>query len=453
MRICVAGTGYVGLVTGACLAEIGHQVTCVDQDLAKIARLQQGQIPIYEPGLEELVVVNHMTEQLGFTSDLERAVAGSEVVFITVGTPPTPTGEPDLAALESVARSIGRSLNGYKIIVNKSTVPVGSGDWVTMLLREGRAALAFAGMPLEEGPLFDVVSNPEFLREGSAVHDTFFPDRIVVGSQSPRAIALMRELYAPILVRQIPGRVPPDSPEVPFVVTDLASAELIKYAANAFLATKISFANEIANLCELFGGDVRQVVLGMGLDHRIGSSFLQAGLGWGGSCFPKDVAALVSMAREYGYEAPLLRAVQEVNARQRIRALAKLQQHLKVLKGKTICLLGLTFKPETDDLRDAPAMTLAQHLFRMGARVQVYDPVGAALAVQQLPWLVSAADAYEAADGADAVVLATEWAEFRTLDLARLRLKMRTPFLLDARNALEREAAEAAGFVYAGIGR
>lgn len=456
MRVCVIGTGYVGLVTGACLAEIGHDVTCVDNDSTKIARLQSGEIPIYEPGLEELVAINSLAGHLGFTTDLAHAVHHAEILFITVGTPAMASGEPDLGAVESVAREIGRSINGYKIIVNKSTVPVGSGDWVTMLVSEGLEASAYAlvGARSNDQKLpFDVVSNPEFLREGSAIQDTFFPDRIVVGSQSEHAVERMRELYEPIIARHIPGRVPMGSAEIPFIVTDLTSAEMIKYAANAFLATKISFANEIANVCERVGADMTQVALGMGLDRRIGAQFLNAGLGWGGSCFPKDVSALVHIAKEYGYDASLLRTVQDINARQRMLALAKLQGHLKVLKGKTVTLLGLAFKPETDDLRDAPAMTLASQLIRLGAKVRAYDPVANHLAKSQLSSLQTFADPYEASLGADAVVVATEWPEFAGLDLVRLRTVVRTPFLLDGRNALNPGAARSAGFTYAGIGR
>ncbi|HEY9854949.1 MAG TPA: UDP-glucose/GDP-mannose dehydrogenase family protein [Stenomitos sp.] len=456
MRVCVIGTGYVGLVTGACLAEIGHDVIGVDKDPHKIALLQQGQIPIYEPGLEELVGLHGLTGHLQFTTDLPQAVRHSEIVFITVGTPALPSGEPDLSAVEAVARSIGQALNGYKVIVNKSTVPVGSGDWVAMLVRDGMGAVqlttAGGGLSAGEAP-FDVVSNPEFLREGSAIHDTFFPDRIVIGSQSPRAVELMLRLYEPIITRRIPGRVPADGRQIPFVVTDLTSAELIKYAANAFLAAKISFANEIANLCERVGADMTRVALGMGLDARIGTQFLNAGLGWGGSCFPKDVSALVHIAKEYGYDAQLLRAVQETNVRQRHFALAKLQRQLKVLKGKTVTLLGLAFKPHTDDLRDAPAMTLAMQLLRLGCKVRAYDPVAADAAKAQLPALLTFPCPYQAATGADAVVLATEWPEFAALDLPRLRGLVRTPFLLDGRNALLPEAAVAAGFTYSGIGR
>ncbi len=456
MHVCVIGTGYVGLVTGACLAEIGHDVVCVDNDQTKIARLEQGQIPIYEPGLEELVGIHSLTGHLAFTTDLHQAVQRSEIVFITVGTPAMPSGEPDLSAVEAVARAIGGALNGYKVIVNKSTVPVGSGDWVAMLVQDGMGAMQLAtaggGLALQDAP-FDVVSNPEFLREGSAIHDTFFPDRIVVGSQSSRAVALMRELYEPIIRRHLPGQLPEGGPEIPFVVTDLTSAEMIKYAANAFLAAKISFANEIANLCERVGADMTRVALGMGLDARIGTQFLNAGLGWGGSCFPKDVSALIHIAKEYGYDAQLLKSVQETNLRQRHFALAKLQHQLKVLKGKTITLLGLSFKPHTDDLRDAPAMTLAMQLIRLGAKVRAYDPVAGEAAKAQLPALLTFPCPYQASTGADAVVIATEWPEFTTLDLARLRGVVRTPFLLDGRNALLPEAAQAAGFAYSGIGR
>lgn len=461
MKVCVIGTGYVGLVSGACLAEIGNDVVCVDADASKIARLERGEIPIYEPGLDELVNMNSLSGRLRFTTELAEGVQASEVVFITVGTPPLPTGEPDLSAVEAVARSIGRGLNGYKVIINKSTVPVGSGDWVAMLVSDGMLQMqrerVGAGPALEPAHAFDVVSNPEFLREGSAIHDTFFPDRIVIGSQSERAVRIMRELYAPLIERQVPGRVPADESEVPFIVTDLTSAEMIKYAANAFLATKISFVNEIANICERVGADVTQVAMGMGLDRRIGGLFLNAGLGWGGSCFPKDVSALAHIAKDYGYEAELLSTVQGVNRRQRRLGLQKLQAHLKVLKGKTIAVFGLAFKPNTDDLRDAPALSIASDLLKLGARVKAFDPIAGEGARRLLPALVVSEDPYEAAHGADALLIATEWDLFRSLDLPRLRSRMNPaqaqPLLLDGRNLLAPGEVRAAGFHYQGMGR
>ncbi len=361
MRVCVIGTGYVGLVTGACLAHIGHDVICVDNNEEKVKLMKSGQSPIFEPGLSEIMQSAIQAEKIHFTSDLAAGVAHGEILFIAVGTPPLPTGESDTRYVEAVARGIGENLNGgYKVIVNKSTVPIGSGDWVRMIVLDGIAeqqkTLVTAGGVSSDEKLsefvaeFDVVSNPEFLREGSAVHDTFNPDRIVLGGNSQRAIALMQQLYAPIVERKYADD--QSLPPVPILATDLSSAEMIKYAANAFLATKISFINEVANICDRVGADVTQVARGIGLDSRIGNKFLQAGIGWGGSCFPKDVSALIHTADDYGYEAQLMKAAVSVNERQRLIALEKLQQVLKILKGKTVGLLGLTFKPDTDDLRD-----------------------------------------------------------------------------------------------------
>ena len=470
MKVCVIGTGYVGLVTGACLAEIGHDVVCVDNNEAKIAGLKQGIIPIYEPGLAELVTKHGATDRLRFTTSLPDGVRTSEIVFITVGTPPLPNGEADLSYVETVARGIGASLDGYKVIVNKSTVPVGCGDWVAMLVREGIATRRAAESQTSAGkqagrgvstllraggdpyPEFDVVSCPEFLREGSAIQDTFHGDRIVVGSPSERAITLMRELYQPLITQAFEGGNP--ARPIPFIVTDLNSAEMIKYAANCFLATKISFINEIANICERVGADVERVAEGIGFDHRIGRHFLRAGIGWGGSCFPKDVSAMTHIARDYGYDAQLLKSVIEVNQTQRQVALLKLQQHLKSLKGKTIGILGLAFKPETDDLRDAPAMTLAHQLIKLGAAVRAFDPIAEAHAKQELPQLRTFDDPYAMAEACDAVVVATEWPQFKDLDMGRIRLGMRGTFLLvDGRNVFDPREMKELGFIYVGIGR
>lgn len=474
MKVCVIGTGYVGLVTGACLAELGHDVVCVDNNAQKVAGLEQGIIPIYEPGLAELVTRNAAAGRLGFTTSLPGGVGPAEVVFITVGTPPLPNGEADLSYVEAVARGVGAALDGYKVIVNKSTVPVGCGDWVAMLVREGiaarRAAEAQAPCrpPSEDGagggastavrvggepyPEFDVVSCPEFLREGSAIHDTFHGDRIVVGSPSERAIAVMRELYEPLVNQTFPGGNP--ARPIPFIVTDLNSAEMIKYAANCFLATKISFINEIANICERVGADVENVAEGIGFDHRIGRHFLRAGIGWGGSCFPKDVSAMTHIARDYGYDARLLKAVIEVNQAQRQVALLKLQQHLKSLKGKTIGILGLAFKPETDDLRDAPAMTLAHQLIKLGAAVRAFDPIAERHAQAELPQLRTFDDPYAMAEDCDAIVVATEWTQFQDLDMGRIRLGMRANYLLvDGRNVFDPREMKDLGFVYVGVGR
>ena len=455
MKVCVIGTGYVGLVTGVCLADLGNEVTCVDRDREKIEGLKMGKLPIYEPGLPGLLEKNR--DRLAFTTDLGESVKEAKVVFITVGTPPKASGEPDLSGVEAVARQIGQFLDGYKVIVNKSTVPIGSGDWVAMLIREGIATRTVSvhagGASLPESPKslsFDVVSNPEFLREGTAIMDTFFPDRIVVGSDSPEAIAVMRELYQPLIERTFLAE--PD-PNVPFLVTDLNSAEMIKYAANAFLATKISFINEIANICERIGADVSEVATGIGLDKRIGSCFLEAGLGWGGSCFPKDISAILSIAEDYGYQPLLLNCVRAVNLKQRQAILAKLMNHLKVLKGKTIGLLGLAFKPETDDIRDSPALYLAEQLLKLGAKVKGYDPVAMENAQKALPHLCCCPSAEEAVSGCDAVVLATEWEAFRFLDFAALREKVRNPLLIDGRNLYRSEDLAKAGWLHVGIGR
>ncbi len=462
MRVCVIGTGYVGLVTGACLAHIGHEVICVDNNAEKIKLLQAGKSPIFEPGLEDILQSAIEAGKIEFTCDLADGVKKGEILFIAVGTPPLPTGESDTRYVEAVARGIGMHLNGeYKVIVNKSTVPIGSGDWVRMLVFDGvmarQKSLVMAGggtssQTLEKMPVFDVVSNPEFLREGSAIYDTFNPDRIVLGSNSPEAIALMQKLYAPIIERQVAS----DSslPPVPVLVTDISSAETIKYAANAFLATKISFINEVANICDRVGADITQVAKGIGLDSRIGSKFLQAGIGWGGSCFPKDVLALVHTADDYGYEANLLKATVSVNQRQRLIALEKLQQILKILKGKTIGLLGLTFKPDTDDLRDAPALNLIEHLNRLGAKVKAYDPIVSHADISHTLLGVQVEDDPEQlAAGCDALILVTDWQQFQHLDYAKIAKSMQNPVMIDGRNFLDRQQLQRAGFFYVGIGR
>ncbi|HEY9749360.1 MAG TPA: UDP-glucose/GDP-mannose dehydrogenase family protein [Allocoleopsis sp.] len=460
MRVCVIGTGYVGLVTGVCLAHIGHDVICVDNNEEKVKLMQAGQSPIFEPGLSELMQSSIQSGKIQFTTDLGAGVNHGEILFIAVGTPPLPTGESDTRYVEAVARGIGSHLNGgYKVIVNKSTVPIGSGDWVRMIVLDGiaerqQALVGAGGVVTEEslGAQFDVVSNPEFLREGSAVYDTFNPDRIVLGSNSSKAIAMMQELYAPITERQFAED--KSLPAVPVVTTDISSAEMVKYASNAFLATKISFINEVANICDRVGADVVQVAKGIGLDSRIGSKFLQAGIGWGGSCFPKDVSALVHTADDYGYEAHLLKAAVSVNQRQRLIALEKLQQVLKILKGKTVGLLGLTFKPDTDDLRDAPALDLIEHLTRLGSKVKAYDPIVSQTGLRHgLSNVLVETDPERLADGCDALVLVTDWQQFRTLDYAKMAKLMNNPVMIDGRNFLEEEILERAGFRYLGIGR
>ena len=463
MRVCVIGTGYVGLVTGTCLAHIGHQVICVDNNEEKVKLMKAGCSPIFEPGLVEIMQSAIQSGNIEFTTDLGAGVAHGEILFIAVGTPPLPTGESDTRYVEAVARGIGTHLNGgYKVIVNKSTVPIGSGDWVRMIVLDGIAerqkVLVTAGSTssgsavLERLPAFDVVSNPEFLREGSAVYDTFNPDRIVLGSHSPKAIEMMQKLYASIVERKF--AVDPSLPPVPLLVTDLSSAEMIKYAANAFLATKISFINEIANICDRVGADVTQVAQGIGLDSRIGHKFLQAGIGWGGSCFPKDVSALIHTADDYGYEAHLLKTAVSINQRQRQVIIEKLQQVLKILKGKTVGLLGLTFKPDTDDMRDAPALNLIENLNRLGTKVKAYDPIVSQSGLRDsLLGVVVETDPERLADGCDALVLVTDWQQFWNLDYRKMAFLMNNPVMIDGRNFLNRQELQEAGFHYVGIGR
>ncbi len=460
MRVCVIGTGYVGLVTGACLSHVGHHVICVDNNEEKVKLMKSGQTPIYEPGLSDIMQSGIQSGLLEFTSDLKAGVEHGEILFIAVGTPALPNGESDTRYVEAVARGIGSHLSkDYKVIVNKSTVPIGSGDWVRMIALDGvmerqKAAVAVGGgsEPSPQEVEFEVVSNPEFLREGSAVHDSFNPDRIVLGSNSKRAVDLMQQLYKPIV-----ERVKADDktlPPVPVVVTDLSSAEMIKYAANAFLATKISFINEVANICDRVGADVTQVAKGIGLDSRIGNKFLQAGIGWGGSCFPKDVSALIHTADDYGYEAQLMKAAVSVNERQKLLTLEKLQHELKILKGKVVGLLGLTFKPDTDDLRDAPSLQLIEQLNRLGAKVKAYDPIVSQTGMRHgLSGVLVETDPERLADGCDALVLVTDWQQFRDLDYTNMAKLMNNPVIIDGRNCLDKTAVEAAGFRYVGIGR
>jgi UDPglucose 6-dehydrogenase len=458
MRVCVIGTGYVGLVTGVCLAHTGHHVICVDNNEEKVKMMKSGQSPIYEPGLSELMQSSTSAGRLQFTSDLAAGVNHGEILFIAVGTPPLPTGESDTRYVEAVARGIGSHLEkGYKVIVNKSTVPIGSGDWVRMIVLDGLAEREKSGAKGDEiaaklGIEFDVVSNPEFLREGSAIYDTFNPDRIVLGGNSQRALNLMEELYQPLIQREFGED--PSLPPVPVVKTDLSSAEMIKYAANSFLATKISFINEIANICDRVGADVVQVSKGIGLDSRIGPKFLQAGIGWGGSCFPKDVSAMIHTADDYGYDAKLLKSAVEVNKHQRVIAIEKLQHELKILKGKTVGLLGLTFKPDTDDMRDAPALNIIEQLNRLGAKVKAYDPIVSQSGIGQgLSGVLVETNAEQLAFGCDALVLITDWNQFHNLDYAKMAKSMNNPVMIDGRNFLDRKAIEAAGFRYVGIGR
>ncbi len=432
MKIAVVGTGYVGLVTGTCFAETGHTVVCLDVDERKIATLRAGGIPIYEPGLEELVRRNAKEGRLSFTTSYAEAIPGADLAFIAVGTPPGETGEADLSHVLSAAERIGRSLTGPCVVVNKSTVPVGSGEKVAEVLRKATSHP------------FDVVSNPEFLKEGAAIDDFMRPDRVVVGVSSERARAVMGELFAPFV-----------RAEQPILFMDLRSAELTKYASNAMLAARISFMNEMAVLCERLGADVDQVRRGIGSDRRIGHPFLFPGVGFGGSCFPKDVRAVMSMARQIGLDFDLLRAVERVNERQKRWLVEKAAKHFGSLAGKTFGVWGLAFKPKTDDMREAPAITVVEGLLAGGAKVKAHDPVAAEVAgklfegrgVEIVP------EPYAAAEGADALLLVTEWNEFRQPDLARLARTMRQKVLLDGRNVWDPAKARAAGFVYYGVGR
>jgi UDPglucose 6-dehydrogenase len=447
MNVAILGTGYVGLTTGACLAYLGHEVTCVDPDENKIGALQRGEVPFHEPHLEDLLVAAR--PNLKFTMDYSEAIPDAQVVFIAVGTPPGVGGAPDLRYLQAAAEGVGERLgHHFTVIVNKSTVPIGSGNWVGALVRDaaerrGRGKDCFA-----------VASNPEFLREGSALLDSLYPDRVVIGADDPRTAEVLYTLYRPILDQtfQPPSFLP--RPErvggVPLISTDLASAELIKYAANAFLALKISYINEIGQLSEKVGADISQVARGIGLDARIGTRFLQAGIGWGGSCFGKDTAALVSTASEYGLDMSIVKAARDVNRRQRERVVEKLLGELKILKGRTVGLLGLAFKPHTDDLREAPALDVARHLLERGARVKVHDPVAMNRFKKEYPTLdvVLASDAHEVARDTDAVVLITEWPQYLELDWESLASVMRTPILLDTRHALDRGRITRAGFRY-----
>ena len=458
MRVTVTGTGYVGTVTGACLAYLGHRVTCVDTDAHKIAVLQQGGMPFYEPYLQELVEIVSKNGALDFTTEIEAAVAQSEVIFIAVGTPPRPSGEANLTFLEAVARSIGAAMDSsrFRVVVNKSTVPVGSGNLVGTLVREG---ICESRPGQEKRIAFAVASNPEFLREGCALSDSLYPDRIVVGTEEEQSMKVLRELYGPLITQEFAAPEflprPEGMGQVPLVTTTLTSAEMIKYASNAFLATKIGFANEVANICERVGADAKEVMAGIGLDKRIGAGFLNAGIGWGGSCFGKDIQSLLHTARDYGYQARLLEASLEVNRAQRHVVIQKLLEKLYILKGRTIALLGLAFKPDTDDLRDAPSLQIAERLLQMGARIKVYDPVAMDACREQHPELKIqyCHSTLEAVTDADALVVVTEWDEFRTASLFEMGRRMARPVLVDGRNIYDPEAAREAGFDYTGIGR
>jgi len=429
MNVCVIGTGYVGLVTGAVFADLGNDVICVDKDQSKIEMLQRGEMPIYEPGLEEMVARNVADGRLSFTTSLGEGVSKSDVIFIAVGTPPKDDGHADLSAVEEAAKGIAMYMDRYKVIVNKSTVPIGTGDLVRDIIERNKVRDVH----------FDVVSNPEFLREGSAIADTLYPDRIVVGAPNQNVAMRLLELYAPL--------------ERPMIITDVHSAEMIKYASNAFLATKISFINAIANICEAAGADVVQVMKGMGMDQRIGPAFLNAGLGYGGSCFGKDVSSLVRTAESYGYDFKLLKAVCEINEEQPRLFLKRMEKTLKGFKGKTIGILGLAFKPNTDDLRDAKSLVIISELLAKDAKVKAYDPIAMENTKQVFPQIEYCKNAYEVAEGAHALAVVTEWNEFKLLNLERVKEAMETPIIFDGRNIYDPQRMRRLGFDYHCIGR
>jgi UDPglucose 6-dehydrogenase len=432
LRICVVGTGYVGLVTGTCFSEFGVDVICVDANEEKIRILNGGGVPIYEPGLDALISRNVKEGRLSFTTDLRSAVERSLVVFIAVGTPPKADGSADLQYIEQVSRGIAEWMNGYKVVVNKSTAPVGTGRWIKDVIVRNQ----------KEPHRFSVCSNPEFLREGSAIEDFMRPDRVVIGAEDAEAIAIMKDLYSPLYLI-----------ETPFVSTNLETAELVKYASNAFLAVKISFINEIAALCDRVGADVHHVAKGMGLDRRIGSKFLHPGPGYGGSCFPKDTLALVEVGKKAGLDLKIVQSAVDVNARQREIAFQKIREAAGDLKGKTVALLGLSFKPNTDDMRDAPSVEIIRKLQEAGASVRAFDPVAHAEAAKVLKGVTYCKDAYDAAAGADCLVFMTEWNQFRNLEIGKIREAMKTPAIADLRNIYEPKKMREAGFQYVAMGR
>jgi UDPglucose 6-dehydrogenase len=432
MNICVIGTGYVGLVTGTCLAEFGMNLICVDNDRQKIDLLQQGKVFIHEPGLDDLVIKNMKEGRLRFSPSVEEGVTSSLVIFIAVGTPSNDDGSADLRAVEEVAREIARYMEGYKVVVLKSTVPVGTCRRLKQLIQDHQ---------VRPSP-FDIVSNPEFQREGSAIEDFMRPDRVTIGAESEQAIAIMKDIYSALYLI-----------ETPFVITSLETAEMIKYAANAFLATKVTFINEIANLCERVGADVLHVARAMGLDGRIGKKFLHPGPGYGGSCFPKDTRALSRMAHERGYVFKILDSVIEVNEEQKDRMVNKIGEKVGDLPGKTIGVLGLSFKPNTDDIRESSSIVIIQRLLSIGAKVRAFDPAAMEEAKAVLPELECGEDAYDVARGADALVLATEWNQFRRLDLPRIRELLKRPIFIDLRNVYDPDQMRRLGFDYCGVGR
>ena len=432
MQIAVIGTGYVGLVSGACFAEFGIHVTCVDVDKTKIDKLNSNIIPIYEPGLDQVVEKNVKAGRLEFTTDLKAAVEKSKVVFFAVGTPPKDDGTPDMSFYQKAADDVAAAMNGYKVLVTKSTVPVGTGKWLK----------DFVSSKIPSGMEFGVASNPEFLREGAAIEDFMRPDRVVIGSNEPEAIEVMKELYRPLFLI-----------ETPIVITSLEAAELIKYAANAFLATKITFINEVANLCDAIGCDVHDVARGMGMDNRIGRKFLHPGPGYGGSCFPKDTRALTTVADQFGVETRIVDAVIEANEFQRQAMIPKIEKLVGGLQGKKIGMLGLSFKPETDDMRESPAIEICHQLIERGATVHAFDPVAMEESRHFITGIEYASDEYSALQDADALVIITEWNQFRSLDLERVKSLLKAPKIADLRNIYEPEDMRELGFEYVGVGR
>ena len=432
MNICIIGTGYVGLVTGACLAEFGMSLVCVDNDRQKIELLRQGKVTIHEPGLEDLVAKNMREGRLSFSTSIEEGVKASLVIFIAVGTPSDADGSADLKFIEEVAQEIARNMDGYKVVVVKSTVPVGTCRRLKQLIKDHQV----------RPTRFDIVSNPEFQREGSAIEDFMRPDRVTIGAESEQAIAIMKDIYSALYII-----------ETPFVITSLETAEMIKYASNSFLATKISFINEIANLCEAVGADVHHVARAMGLDGRIGKKFLHPGPGYGGSCFPKDTRALWKMAQESGYSFKILDAVIKANEEQKKRMIGKIVEKVGNLKGKTIGILGLSFKPNTDDIRESSSIVIIQGLLDMGAKVKAFDPAAMEEAKAVLPGIEFGKDAYDVAKGVDALVLATEWNQFRRLDLTHIKELLKAPVFIDLRNVYDPDQMRRLGFNYCGVGR
>jgi len=432
MHICIIGTGYVGLITGACFAEFGMDVTCVDKDLKKIKSLKKGMVPFYEPGLEELLQRNIKANRIHFSTSIAEAIDHSLVIFIAVGTPPRGDGSADMRYVEEVAKEIAGHMKSYKVIVTKSTVPVGTGEKLRKIVSKN----------LREHVDFDIVSNPEFLREGAGIEDFMRPNRVVIGASSDQATAIMKDLYRPLYLI-----------ETPVVITDVKTAELIKYASNAFLATKISFINELSNLCESVGADVQVVAKAMGLDRRIGPKFLHAGPGYGGSCFPKDTLALLQIAKENNVNLDLVKAVIIVNEKQKEKMAKKIKNTIGVLKGKTICLLGLSFKPNTNDIRESPALFIINRLLKEGAKIRVYDPAAMPDTMEIFPKLTYCKDSYDAVKGADAVIIATEWNQFRNLDIGRIKTLARGNYFFDLRNIYEPDKVRKAGFIYYSVGR